>query len=180
MKVFVSVLLLVLIIGSSSSNYQERQIYFNEEENVCEHGSGYDEVHLVIEVDGHRTKEVVANTHTHCYDWEWKDEDKIRPATKWSYIDSSSDIRFEDTSTYHQIGGELAAIIQKTTIRSPALINGKECDCVIVGNDEWLHYGANGLHHHPPKMHVSCTTTSNGHKHWHDCGKPFKIIDFCY
>jgi hypothetical protein len=35
-------MLLMLALSQLSSDYQERQIYYNEDDNVCEHGSGHD------------------------------------------------------------------------------------------------------------------------------------------
>lgn len=96
--VFLALVLALSFAQSTPPNYQERQIYYNEEDNVCEYGSGNDEVFLSITVDGYRTKDVIVNTRTHCQELEVRDANRIAPMSRWSYHDSGSDLRFKDES----------------------------------------------------------------------------------
>lgn len=50
-KVFVLILLLVGV-ARNAPGFQERQIYYSEQDNVCKYGSGNDEYALTITLDG--------------------------------------------------------------------------------------------------------------------------------
>lgn len=56
------------------------------------------------------------------------------------------------------MGGILLSLVQSTTIRSPALIENEHYNCVFIGNSEKMHFGAIGIDHEPPEMHISCTS----------------------
>lgn len=94
-KVLVVLLASVAIAQSAVLQYQERRVYYNEDENICDH-PGNEWVNLAISVDGKLAKEVMVKTHTICDSWATKDADKIGVLSRWSYFDEANHITFND------------------------------------------------------------------------------------
>lgn len=81
------------------NNYQERQIYYGEHENVCLDGSGTDLVDLVITVDGTTYREVTVKTSVCCSQWGRNHANRLKLPSSWSLFDGSDYLQFNDDST---------------------------------------------------------------------------------
>lgn len=94
--VLCALLLSAAIAATVVNDYQERQVYYSEEENVCTQGSGFDWVNLNITLDGNEYNEVTVKTRTYCSQWGNKYATQLRTASKWSYFDDDNHLMFED------------------------------------------------------------------------------------
>jgi hypothetical protein len=139
------------------NNYQQRQVYYTEQENVCRHGSGFDWVNLLITIDGNIFNEATVKTQTFCSQWGSKDADRIKTATKWSFFDGTDYLKFDDESKPYFFEGDLVGIVLNTTLRPKAVLGNRSRTCVILGNGKILHYGGSP-DFKPPTINVSCTT----------------------
>jgi hypothetical protein len=94
-------LLLVLLLSAVMAqtvvnNYQERQVYYNEGDNVCRYGSGYDWVNILITLDGNAFNEVTIKTKTYCTQWGTNFATQIKTLPRWGYFQGDDYIKFED------------------------------------------------------------------------------------
>lgn len=55
MVVRVLVVLMIVCVGISQPNHQQRVIYYSEEDNACSFGTESDSINLVINIDNHYT-----------------------------------------------------------------------------------------------------------------------------
>lgn len=85
----IALLLSAALAKTIVKDYQERQLFYSEKENVCMHGSGLDWVNLNITLDGNFFNEVTVKTNTYCSQWGNNNANRIMTATKWSLFDGS-------------------------------------------------------------------------------------------
>jgi hypothetical protein len=78
------------------TDYQERQVYYSEQENVCRYGSGFDWVNLAITLDGSAFNEVTVRTPTYCSQWGHNYATQLKTPSKWSFLDGSDYLRFDE------------------------------------------------------------------------------------
>jgi hypothetical protein len=124
--------LTLAVVCAACHSFQERQIYYNEEDNVCEHGLGFDWVSLDFILDGVINKKVSVKIHTDCEDWAFTDAEKIVVPTKWGYIDEENEVLFDES--VRPIAGDEAGIVVRTTLRPSAKVNGKPYVCAMKGS----------------------------------------------
>lgn len=159
MKVLILILLLTLCLAETA--YQQRRIYYNEDDNVCRYGASSDKINIVVQLDGNVVISEIVMGNTYCRDWTLRYSDKIIPGQIWGYITKDGTrLIFKETSKYEYSFGFLASIIQNTRIETAATIIGVMRDCTIVGNGEIFHYGAPGLKFETHQYYVRCTTPS--------------------
>lgn len=91
-----ALLLSVALCLTVVNNYQERQVYYNEDENLCLQGSGYDWVNLLITLDGNIFNEVTVKTQNYCTQWGKDYATQLRTISKWSFFDDSNNLKFQD------------------------------------------------------------------------------------
>ena len=154
MKALVFILLLGLCLGQRG--YQQRQIYYDEQDNVCRHGEGSDRIDVIVELDGEIVEREVTLGSTGCRQWAFRCEDKIMPGPRWEYNSDRTTLTFMETSTYYRAYGILIGIIQNSTVETPTKVNGLQRDCAIVGNSEKSHYGGPGYDYKAPEYFVRC------------------------
>jgi hypothetical protein len=94
--VLCALLLSAALAQTVVNNYQQRQVYYNEQENVCIHGSGFDWVNLAITLDGNAFNEVTVKTQTYCSQWGNAYATKLKTASKWSFFDGTDYLKFDD------------------------------------------------------------------------------------
>lgn len=64
-------------------NFQQRDIYLGEHDNVCVYHEGSDRIKLIVNLDGIETKIFDADGGTWCKPWGWKYFQQIAPAEFW-------------------------------------------------------------------------------------------------
>lgn len=71
MRLIVFTLLVFVVLASTPPNFQRRRLYYNEKNNVCQHGTGFDQVELVIKIDGVVVRQTVVKSGLFCRVWAW-------------------------------------------------------------------------------------------------------------
>lgn len=67
-------------------NFQQRDIYLGENDNVCVYHEGSDRIKLIANLDGIETKIFDADGRTWCKPWGWKYFQQIAPVPFWDYM----------------------------------------------------------------------------------------------
>jgi hypothetical protein len=104
---------------------------------VCRFGWRSDAIRITVLIDGLETKNIVGNGGTSCSQWYAEDWARISPSSYW--LAASEDykqyyLKFDDETQSVYAGGVLLAIIQKSRVRNPAIINNAPHDCRIYGD----------------------------------------------
>jgi hypothetical protein len=144
MRLWISIILFIGVFGQD--NFQQRAIYYSEADNVCHFGEYSDLIRLTVNIDGVETKNMVAYGGTHCDQWILTDAARIQPPSYW--LAASEDfkqyyLKFDDETKRVYKFGVLFAIIQKSVMRSPAILNNAPHDCTILGDGTIQHFGIN-------------------------------------
>jgi hypothetical protein len=100
-RILLGLLLCIVFANSSKLNYQERQVYYSEDENVCDH-TGFEWVNIAISIDGQTHGELKTKIHTFCDQGGELDGHRVVVPTKWGYFDSLNDIKFIDKTSLIQ------------------------------------------------------------------------------
>jgi hypothetical protein len=159
MKFTLTALLVLVAVANAAPNFQQRRLYYNEKDNVCSFGTGFDQAELFITIDGALVRQTVVKSGLFCRVWAWTNADRVAPSPKWSYFTQDATFKFDEETVYHRIGAFVLFIDVRTTLRSPAVFAGKEYDCTIVGDGKIYHFGAEDIEFPPPQMQISCTST---------------------
>lgn len=125
------ILLIALLCVSHAQSYHTRMIYVDEKDNICFYGAHCDTIDIDVEVDGVSVKQVLAYGGTFCRQWVQNYFNMMVPTPIWDYVDYDTRMVFDDEITYYPV---YFYANLKARIRSPALINGKMCNCTVISN----------------------------------------------
>jgi hypothetical protein len=143
MKLILVALLVFVALANSAPNFHRRRLYYSHKDNVCQYGTGFDQIELFITADGVLAKQAVVKSGLFCRVWAWTDAQRVAPSPKWSYfVKGSTFFRFEEEAVYGGLSIFVSFIDVKTTLLSPATLDGKEYECTIVGDGKIHHFGA--------------------------------------
>ncbi len=87
----ISIVLLVNL-NQAQPSYQERVIYYSEEDNVCRYGS--DKINMIININDQVKRKRVINGGTMCQSWVFRYANAIMPADTIYFSEEDTSIRF--------------------------------------------------------------------------------------
>ncbi len=93
---FLRLLSILLLIGliQAQPSYQERIIYYSEEDNVCRYGERSDRINLIININDQVKRKRVINGGTMCQSWVFRYANAIMPADTIYFLEEDTSIRF--------------------------------------------------------------------------------------
>ena len=110
--------LITMTLGAD--NFQQRGIYYGEDDNVCRWSPYPDYLYLNINLDGQDLTQRKANAGTFCAVWTWGPyRNKITPRTSWQYADLYLPvvITFKEETHYTRHLTVATKIVQETTVQ---------------------------------------------------------------
>lgn len=122
-----AILLALFSCISAAPNYQERRLYYNEQDNCCRDNS--DQVILEATFNDRPKITQMINGGTDCRTYAISYQDKIGPGEYMTYFkcynkpedaDFYCDkLVFTQKATYHHVGLWITSIVQKAAIQNP-------------------------------------------------------------
>lgn len=163
MLIKILTLFLLACLINTQPNYQQRAIYYSEQDNVCRFGERSDQVNLIINLNDRETLRRTVRGNTGCDQWTLRYANAISPSPYLYLLNNDEKMNFHQEAIRKYSFGVLSHLIQNVTMENPATMNGVQYNCTILGDGTLQHFGID-LGYDPAEIYVRClskTTSVN-------------------